>query len=156
MSLDTEAYVYKLRISIDKDSPPEYMKRWLDFKNKCEGGGGENKHIVERIKLSCSLQENKNLPYLNRSEGGMGGNNNSINKQIRFREKMLLDMSCCLWQYDNDIVMDQIYCTETEKWTYEEMGDLLSAFIEVSGYYVKSDGCIRGWIEMTPQDIYRY
>ena len=57
MSLDTEAYVYKLRISIDKDSPPDYMKRWLDFKNKCEGtGGGENKHIVERIKQSCSLQ----------------------------------------------------------------------------------------------------
>ena len=155
MSLDTEAYVYKLRFSIDKDAPPDYMKRWLDFKNKCEGGGGKNKHIVEHIKESCSLQENKNLPYLNRSEGGMGGNN-SINKQIRFREKMLLDMSCCLWQYDNDIVMDQIYCTETEKWTYEEMGDLLSAFIKVSGYYVKSDGCIRGWIEMTPQDIYKY
>ena len=154
MSLDTEAYVYKLRFSIDKDAPPDYMKRWLDFKNKCEGG--ENRHIVEHIKESCSLQENKNLPYLNRSEGGMGGNNNSINKQIRFREKMLLEMSCCLWQYDNDIVMDQIYCTETEKWTYEEMGDLLSAFIKVSGYYVKSDGCIRGWIEMTPQDIYRY
>ena len=156
MSLDTEAYVYKLRFSIDKDSPPDYMKRWLDFKNKCEGGVGENRHIVEHIKESCSLQENKILPYLNRSEGGMGGNNNSINKQIRFREKMLLEMSCCLWQYDNDIVMDQIYCTETEKWTYEEMGDLLSAFIKVSGYYVKSDGCIRGWIEMTPQDIYRY
>ena len=156
MSLDTEAYVYKLRFSIDKDAPPDYMKRWLDFKNKCEGGGGENRHIVEHIKESCSLQENKNLPYLNRSEGGMGGNNNSINKQIRFREKMLLDMSCCLWQYDNDILMDQIYCTETEKWTYEEISDLLSAFIKVSGNYIGSEGCIRGWIEMTPQDIYRY
>jgi len=155
MSLDTKDYVYKLRFSIDKDAPPDYMKRWLDFKNKCEGGC-ENKHIVEHIKESCSLQENKNLPYLNRSEGGMGGNNNSINKQIRFREKMLLDMSYSLWQYDNDIVMDQIYSTETEKWTYEEMGDLLSAFIKISAYYVKSEGCIRGWIEMTPQDIYRY
>lgn len=154
MSLDTKAYVYKLRFSIDKDAPPDYMKRWLDFKNNCEGGGGKNKHIVEHIKESCSLQENKNLPYLNRSEGGMGGNNNSINKQIRFREKKSY-MLHCLW-HDNDIVMDQIYCTETEKWTYEEMGDLLSAFIKVSGYYVKSDGCIRGWIEMTPQDIYRY
>ena len=155
MSLDTEAYVYKLRISIDKDAPPDYMKRWLDFKNKCEGGGGENKHIVERIKQSCSLQENKNLPYLNRSEGGMGGNNNSINKQIRFRRKKPW-MSYCLWQYDNDILMDQIYCTDTEKWTYEEISDLLSAFIKVSENYIGSEGCIRGWIEMTPQDIYRY
>ena len=155
MSLDTEAYVYKLRISIDKDSPPDYMKRWLDFKNKCEGGSGENKHIVEHIKKSCLLQENKNLPYLNRIEGGIGGNNNSINKQIRFRRKKPW-MSYCLWQYDNDILMDQIYCTETEKWTYEEISDLLSAFIKVSGNYIGSEGCIRGWIEMTPQDIYRY
>ena len=52
--------------------------------------------------------------------------------------------------------MDQIYCTETEKWTYEEISDLLSAFIKVSGNYIGSEGCIRGWIEMTPQDIYRY
>ena len=155
MSLDTEAYVYKLRISIDKDSPPDYMKRWLDFKNKCEGGSGENKHIVEHIKKSCLLQENKNLPYLNRIEGGIGGNNNSINKQIRFRIKKPW-MSYCLWKYDNDILMDQIYCTETEKWTYEEISDLLSAFIKVSGNYIGSEGCIRGWIEMTPQDIYRY
>lgn len=156
MSLDTEAYVYKLRFSIDKDAPPDYMKRWLDFKIKCEGGGGENRHIIEHIKESCSLQENKILPYLNRSEGGMGGDNNRINKQIRFREKVFFDMSYSLWQYDNDIVMDQIYSTETEKWTYEEISDLLSAFIKVSAYYVKSEGCIRGWIEMTPRDIYRY
>ena len=63
MSLDTEAYVYKLRFSIDKDSPPDYMKRWLDFKNKCAGGGGENRHIVEHIKESCSLQENKRVYF---------------------------------------------------------------------------------------------
>ena len=155
MSLDTEAYVYKLRISIDKDAHPDYMKRWSDFKNKCEGGGGENKHIVERIKQSCSLQQNKNLPYLNCIEGGMGGNNSSINKQFLFRTKKPW-MSSFLWKYDNDILMDQIYCTETEKWTYEEISDLLSAFIKVSGNYIGSEGCIRGWIEMTPQDIYRY
>ena len=85
----------------------------------------------------------------------MGGNNSSINKQILFRTKKPW-MSSFLWKYDNDILMDQIYCTETEKWTYEEISDLLSAFIKVSGKYLESKGCIRAWIEMTPRDIYRY
>lgn len=155
MILDTKAYVYKLRFSIDKDAHPNYMKRWLDFKNKCEGGSGENKHIVEHIKKSCLLQENKELPYLNRIEGGIGGNDNNTNKQIIFRIKKPW-MSLILWKYDNDILMDQIYCTETEKWTYEEISDLLSAFIKVSENYLESEKCIRGWIEMTPRDIYRY
>ena len=128
------------------------MKRWLDFKNNCEYG--KNRHIVEHVKELCSLKVNKDLPYLDRCEGGMGGNDNIINKQIRFRDGFIRSKKPT--QYDNDIVMDQIYSTETEKWTYEAMGDLLSAFIKVSGNYVESEGCIRGWIEMTPQDIYRY
>ena len=154
MSLNTESYIYKLRFSIDKDVPPNYMERWLEFKNKCENG--ENIHIVEHVKNLCLLQVNKNLPYLDRCEGGMGGNDNKLNKQIRFRKGFM--WSKIPSQYDNDIVMDEICNTETEKWTYEEMDDLLSAFIKVSEYYVNYEGCgcMRGCIEMTPQDIYRY
>ena len=152
MSLNTESYIYKLRLSIDKDAPPDYMKCWLDFKNNCEFG--ENIHIVEYIKDLCSLKVNKDLPYLERKEGGIGGNDNRIHKQIRFRNGRML--SKVTKYYDNDIVMDQIYNTETDKWTYEELDDLLSAFIKVSETYVKGKDCIRGCIEMTPQDIYRY
>ena len=154
MSLNTESYIYKLRFSIDKDAPPNYMKRWLEFKNKCENG--ENRHIVEHVKELCLLQVNKNLPYLDRCEGGMGGDDNKLNKQIRFRNGFRWSKIPSL--YDNDIVMDEICNTETEKWTYEEMDDLLSAFIKVSEDYVNYEGCgcMRGCIEMTPQDIYRY
>ena len=154
MSLNTESYIYKLRFSIDKDAPPNYMKRWLEFKNKCENG--ENRHIVEHVKELCLLQVNKNLPYLERCEGGMGGDDNKLNKQIRFRNGFRWSKIPSL--YDNDIVMDEICNTETEKWTYEEMDDLLAAFIKVSEDYVNYEGCgcMRGCIEMTPQDIYRY
>jgi hypothetical protein len=154
MSLNTEYYIYKLRFSIDKDAPPNYMERWSEFKNKCENG--ENRYIVEHVKELCLLQVNKNLPYLDRYEGGMGGDDNKLNKQIRFRKGFM--WSKIPSQYDNDIVMDEICNTETEKWTYEEMDDLLSAFIKVSEYYVNYEGCgcMRGCIEMTPQDIYRY
>tara|TARA_B100001059_G_C17671425_1_gene494730 strand:+ start:453 stop:902 length:450 start_codon:yes stop_codon:yes gene_type:complete len=149
MSLNTESYIYKLRFSIDNDAPNDFMKRWLDFKNKCESG--ENRHIVEHVKELCLLQVNKDLPYLDRCEGGMGGNDNTLNKQIRFRNGPLIPS-----QYDNDIVLDEICSTEMEKWKYEEINDLLFAFIKVSEYYIEGRDCVRGCIEMTPQEIYMY
>ena len=96
MSLNTESYNYKLRFSIDKDCPPDYMKRWLDFKNQCENG--ENRHIVEHVKELCLLQVNKDLPYLDRCEGGMGGNDNTLNKQIRFRNGFMYSQNYIQWQ----------------------------------------------------------
>lgn len=159
MSLNTKDYVYKLRFSIDKDSPRDYMERWFVFKKYCESGkSGKNQLVVERIKEKCQLPLIKGLSYLNRSEGGIGGDNNQKNKQIRFRDGFMYTQKHMEWQYDNDIVLDQICSTETEQWTYEEMNDLLSAFIKVSEYYVNYEGCgcIRGCIEMTPQEMYRY
>jgi hypothetical protein len=153
MTLNTKSYVYKLRFSIDKDAPPDYMERWLDLKTKCENG--ENIHIVEDVKELCLLQINKDLPYLDRREGGMGGDDNKLNKQIRFRNGGLLSKIPSRF-YDNDIVMDEIWNTETEKWKYKEIEDLLSAFIKTLEHYVQSCGCVRGCIEMTPRDIYRY
>ena len=74
--------------SIDNNSPKEYIDRWKDLKLKCESGEsgpstpGPNKYILEQMQEYFKLQKNKDLPYLNRTEGGLGGNSN---KQIRFR-----------------------------------------------------------------------
>ena len=46
-----------LRFFIDKDAPKEYIKRWKEFKKKCESG--KNKHIVDQIKSYCKLENNK-------------------------------------------------------------------------------------------------
>jgi len=134
---------HRLVFSIDNDAPEEYMKRWKEFKLKCESGN--NKYIIEQIKDYCKLEKNKTMPYLNRNEGGMGGNNNIIHKQIRFRQ-------CYSWSglskyVDNNIIFDQIVNTEQEKWTYDELDDLIYAFIKTANYNVKAE-CVNGYIEM--------
>ena len=45
------------------------------------------------------------MPYLKRAEGGIGGNDNLMNKQLRFRRIQS-------WNKDNDIVIDNIRNSE--------------------------------------------
>ena len=129
---------HRLVFCIDDDAPEEYIKRWNEFKLKCESG--KNKHIVEQIKEYCKLETNKALPYLNRMEGGMGGDNNMIHKQLRFRNSIYGIKG-------NDIIFDQVINTDTEKWTYDELDDIIYAFIKTANYNVNAD-CVRGYIEM--------
>jgi len=139
-----KTHVYKLRFSLDNDAPKEFIKRWDEFKYDCENN---NEYIVEQIKSYSKL--NKKLPYLNRYEGGMGGGNNLVNKQIRFRFYYgPKDYRC----RDNDIMFDEIINTKKEKWTVEELDDLIYAFIKTANFNVKSK-CVSGHIEMFNSDM---
>jgi len=138
-------HVYKLRFSLDNDAPKEYIKRWDEFKYNCENS--ENEYIVEQIKSYSKL--NKKLPYLNRSEGGMGGDNNLVNKQIRFGFYWGPNDYRCR---DNDIMFDEIINTKKEKWTVKELDDLIYAFIKTANFNVKSN-CVTGHIEMFNRNI---
>jgi len=135
---------HRLVFCIDDDAPKEYIKRWSEFKLKCESGN--NKHIVEQIKEYCKLETNKAISYLNRMEGGMGGDNNSINKQLRFRNSIV-------GINDNHIIFDQVMNTDIEKWTYDELDDLIYAFTKIASYNVKAK-CVSGYIEMRNNDSY--
>jgi len=135
---------HRLVFCIDDDAPEEYIKRWNEFKLKCESG--KNKHIVEQIKEYCKLETNKAMPYLNRMEGGIGGDNNMIHKQLRFRNSIFGIKG-------NDIIFDQVINTDTEKWTYDELDDVIYAFIKTANYNVK-DHCVSGYIEMRNNDSY--
>jgi hypothetical protein len=125
---------------IDGDAPQKYIDKWLKLKTICENG--ENKEIVKDWLYNCKLQSVKNMPYLKRCEGGIGGDNNLINKQLRFREKQLYSM-----YIDNDIVIDNIISSEQEKWILEELDDLIRGFRRIANNYVGAD-CIKGCIEM--------
>jgi len=132
-------HIILLRFRIDYDAPKEYMDRWNELKKKCEYG--KNKYIVKELLSYCKIQSVKDLPYLNRCEGGIGGNNNEIHKQIRFR--------CIgLGVNDNHIVMDQVDNTDTEKWTLEQLDDIIYGFIKYANNYVMAE-CVNGCIEMT-------
>lgn len=141
-----ESHIHKLRFRIDKDATADCMQKWNTFRMKCEGGGdNENKPIVERIKMFCQLDTNKQMPYLRRLEGGMGGNDNSIHKQIRFRNYTLWSK---LPRYrDSDIVFDRIESTVVEQWTYAELDDLIQAFAQTANHYLQAD-YVHGCIEM--------
>jgi len=126
------------------------VNRWKQLKDSCENG--ENRHIVEQIKEHCKLSQNKTLPYLERCEGGFGGNDNSVHKQIRFRPSFgpghpAWTMSWPWLKEDNDIVLHEIHQTELESWTYEELDDIIYGFIKTAQEYVESE-LIDGYIEV--------
>jgi len=137
--LDT--HIHKLRFRIDTNAPIDYMNRWKKLKYDCDNG--DNKYIVEKMKTYCKLESNKTLPYLQRREGGFGGNDNIMNKQIRFR--------ICWSNIDNDIILDQVDNTETEKWTYDELDDIIRALTKTFNYFVESE-CVNCVIEISNKE----
>lgn len=147
MLLPEDTHMIQLRFKIDSDAPQEYINRWLNLKSICESG--ENKKIVEDWLQNCRIESIKNMPYLKRCEGGIGGNNNLKNKQIRFRNKEPKHS----WKSDNDIVFDNIISGENEKWILEELDDLIRGFRRIANNYVESD-CIKGCIEMIIRKSY--
>jgi hypothetical protein len=48
---------------------------------------------------------------------------------------------------DNDIVFDNIISGENEKWTLDELDNLIRGFRRISNKYVESN-CVKGCIEM--------
>ena len=153
-----DTHEHRLVFRIDTDAPKEYIKKWKDFKLECEGGEsgpstpGPNKKILEQIKENCKLEENKKLPYLKRSEGGLGGNNNIENKQIRFRYYEL--WSKLPMYVDNNIIFDQITNGKKELWSYEELDDIIYGFIKTANYFMGAE-CINGYIELKNRDGYK-
>ena len=148
-------HVHRLVFRIDNDAPKKYMDRWKHFKLNCEKSGPFqsyfNKYILEQMKENCKLKKNKELPYLKRCEGGLGGDNNNLNKQLRVRNYKLWSK---LPKYiDNDIIFDQIINTEKEIWTYEELDDIIYGFIKTANYIVKAEH-VYGFIELKNKDGY--
>lgn len=144
-----ESHKHKLRFRLDKCAPPKWVSRWNELKKQCESG--DNKDIVNEIKQFCKLETNKNLPYLDRVEGGMGGNCNKRNKQMRFR--MYIGETDRNWKRDNDIVFSQIYNTEHEHWTYEELDDIIHGFVNMANSRL-NETCVYGCIEMENIDYH--
>jgi hypothetical protein len=136
-----DTHNHTLVFSIDIDAPVHCANLWKELKFKCETG--DNLDVVETTKKYCKLECNKLLQYLDRLEGGMGGNNNITDKQIRFRmDSNVYDKN------DNDIVLGEIDCdTNGNKWSYQELDDLICAFIKTANHYVKAE-CVNGYIKM--------
>ena len=142
--LDTHDHI--LIFCIDNDASHEYLNIWKKIKFDCEEG--DNKYIIEKMKTYCTLEQNKNMPYLQREEGGIGGDNNAVNKQIRFFRLYQNGIN----YKDKDIVLDQIINTNTEKWSYEELDDFIYALTKTFNYFVKAE-CVNGALKMLKHTV---
>jgi len=59
------------------------LQKWKELKDICEyNNNNENKKIVKDWLSFCNSEQIKEMPYLNRYEGG---DNNMKHKQMRFR-----------------------------------------------------------------------
>lgn len=137
----SKSHIHKLVFYIDPDINKKYFDNWKKLKTECESG--ENKHIYDQIRYLCHNSTNKNMPYLEKVEGGFGGHNNLINKQIRFRSWME-----CIYLKDNKIIFEVSKSTDIEKWTYDELDDFVQSFIQVANNNIGVD-CVKGYIELT-------
>ena len=59
----------------------------------------------------------------------------------------------CLYYNNKVIILDQITNTDAEKWSYDELDDLICAFTKTFNYFVKSE-CVNGSIEMSNKKVY--
>ena len=135
--LDT--HTHKLRFRIDANVSSECIHLWNKIKFECTNG--MNKRVVDKMKTFSRVESNQRLPYLPCAEGGIG----HANKQIRFR----MIAGPITMDNTDDIILDQIYNAEQEKWTYEEIDDIIYSLIKTFNYFVRCD-CVEGVIELTP------
>lgn len=135
MNISDTHYV-RLIFTIDPYVTKPYIDIWNALKKECEYNNS-NQEIVKEWLSMCKKKDVCNLPYLDCSEGGIGGSN----KQIRFRP-FYSDISGFR---DNYIVFD-VQNSNEEKWTFDELDDLIYGFVKYSNEYVIKD-CIQGVIE---------
>jgi hypothetical protein len=71
-----------IKFKLDNDAPEDFIEKWKELKDKCETRTETDcrKETIEEWLKYCKISTNKNLQFLDRSELGIGGNNNFINK----------------------------------------------------------------------------
>ena len=141
--LETHTHYLTFKIESTYNAPKNIINKFNKIKQDCENTN--NKCIIDEIKNYYKLESNKCLPYLDRSEGGLGGNNNQTNKQIRFRIPSTGEIT-------NNILL-YVYNSDLEKWTYSELDDIIYAFIKVLNNKLNVE-CIDGYIEMRNKNTF--
>lgn len=105
--------------------PERYIEKWILIKKNIEerGGGYLVKEDIYNIwRGFCELDSNKNLPDLHGHEGGIGGDDNRTDKQMRFG----VDNS----GYNFITISVSHPDLGPSKWTFPELTDLVQAFVK--------------------------
>ena len=137
----------RLRFQLYPYAPEEFRRRWERLKDAIECGSQKTgRCIMARWVEHCRVDSNRRLPVLHRQECGIGGDNNQTDKQIRFLRSRS-DI-----RHPHDITADYIRNglsgkDEAEKWSYEEITDLVGAFCACLCELLEEE-CVNGFIEI--------
>ena len=118
----------QIRLALHADAPTKWQERWCAIKSQCETG--ENSSIVSAWSEELDnrhIGDVTDRNILNRVEGGIGGDSNAGDRQIRFSEvrhtfALRGRMRCT--DDRNDIVLVAYPSEDGQKqWTVEELMD---------------------------------
>lgn len=137
--LNTLGLEVNIIIKLDNDAPEEFEKKWEKMVNLLNGWGNFKKIFLGRV-----VEVYGGLGILDRCEGGLGGNNNRENKQLRFKmdknpgsfKEPILEMT----------VLEPDNPTATETWTYEELIKIITIMTKILDDDLESNGGLKGFI----------
>ena len=146
--MDLSNFIVKLEFNLDMFSPMEYQQKWKILKKNIEFmeiSLEDRNNLLLEVKNYCILEINKNLPLLKRVEGGLGGDLNINDKQLRF----LLNHNKYKFPNENNTIIINMFNSDNndDKWTLDELSDLINAFVETFNNYMDED-CCRGKITL--------
>ena len=140
-----------LKFYLYLDAPSNHLDKWNSIRYRllpfCKDTNKSlsitPNDIFNKWKSYCLLESNRKLPLQDRYyEGDPVGDNNQINKQIRPVEPYKL-IGC--WIETGEYYMGlkgeirmKVIDGDDEKWTLEEIRDLLNAFVKTCDYYLSS------------------
>ena len=134
-----ETQQVELCFMLDSNASSVLQSRWNTFVMHCHGmlfSVDVNKWLS-----FCRLESNRNIPPLECSEGGIGGNDKQTNRQIRFKQRYgTVD------ENKKTIAM-VVSSTKEEKWTFKELEDLVYAFCRYANEIVH-ETCVNGIIQI--------
>lgn len=89
-----------------------------------------------------TIESNKELPILDRCEGGLGGDNNIKNKQIRgiFQNPQPFPNN------EKEIIFNVYNADEDDEWSFEELKDIINAFERFCTDFIHPDDPVEGFI----------
>ena len=128
----------KMQFILDYDAPTQLKECWKHVKLIIVFGGEKRQLLMQKWKGNCKIESNQTLSILARCEGGLGGDDNSKNKQIRFNEYYLPN------ENESDIYV-RVLNTDEDKWTIEKLLDLKDAFVMTLNSRLQAK-CVKGYI----------
>jgi len=123
---------YQIRFSLARPVhgaiPEAFLQKYASLKQMCEGDSSKNDWISRAWLQKIDVPS---LPLLNRLEGGIGGDSNITDRQIRF------ESAGSNWYTHDDIVLNAYHASDrSSTWSVEDLLSLVVPLQDVLEEYL--------------------